>query len=89
MEKDSPDEDEVKKREKARITEALFNKYDKDGSGALKRSEIKRLLKGEFGLDREEASIMQLLIDEDDSHEVSLAEFQVQAIQLSCVCFLF
>lgn len=81
---ESPPTDEVnevdgdadEKKQKARINEALFNKYDKDGSGALKRSEIKRLLKSELGLDREEASIMQLLIDEDDSHEVSLAEFQ-------------
>lgn len=76
VDQDSPDGEEAKKAEKARITEALFNKYDKDGSGKLKRSEIKRLLKAEFNLDREEASIMPLLIDSDASEEVSLEEFE-------------
>ena len=74
---DNTDGEESKSVEKARVTEALFNKYDKDGSGKLKRSEIKRLLKDELGLDREEASVMQLLIDEDGSHEVCLEEFKV------------
>ena len=80
VDQDSPDGEEAKKAEKARITEALFNKYDKDGSGKLKRSEIKRLLKAEFNLDREEASIMPLLIDSDASEEVSLEEFEVRTI---------
>lgn len=76
---DETDGSESKAKEKnvSGIAESLFNKYDKDGSGSLSRREIKKLLKEELGLDKEEAQIMQLLIDEDDSKNVSLEEFQV------------
>ena len=77
IEQDSTDGEDKERGKRRAINEALFNKYDKDGSGLLKKSEIKRLLKNDLGLDREEASMMQLLIHEDESHELSLDEFQV------------
>lgn len=70
------DESIAKEENISGIAESLFNKYDKDGSGSLSKREIKKLLKEELGLDREEAQIMQLLIDGDDTKNVSLEEFQ-------------
>jgi len=67
---------EVEKEDDSQIYEALFNKYDKDGSGKLKKSEIRKLLKDEFKLIREEADMMSQLIDDDGSNDVSFEEFK-------------
>jgi len=55
--------------------ESLFKFYDKDGSGALGKSEVSELLE-QYGLEEEQATLYEFLFDGDGDSNVSLEEFK-------------
>lgn len=57
------------------VVQSLFEKYDKDKNGSLKKEELSVLLKDDFGMDSQRAEAAAMLLDKDGSGIVSFEEF--------------
>ena len=58
------------------VLKSLFQKYDTDNSGLISMSEIPQLLRGDLGLNGDEAETYTLLLDKDASGKLSFDEFK-------------
>lgn len=54
---------------------SLFIKYDEDNDGTLDVTELSKLLKNDFGLDREQAEVYSYMLDKDGDGRISFKEF--------------
>ena len=54
---------------------SLFDKYDINGNGKLEQQEMRTLLEGDLGLDREQSCLYFVLLDKNGDHDISFEEF--------------
>ena len=60
---------------KTQISDALFTKYDADSDAILSASELKKMLREEFGLANDQIRVAGSLMDRNQSGTVDIKEF--------------